>query len=164
MTVRTNLLATALFAASAAASAQSPGDYHLYFTEAFTQYGQSVEDCETLRETKQPPSADVLQELRQYDPQNVRVFLVYNDYKRMQNCSSDAATQLLIATGSLKNEGNLLEETRQSIEALEETLFLGTDLDYEMKYRALPTAIRNELERVDYFQTPYNAFSVIDEL
>ena len=164
MKVRPHLLATALLATCTTASAQSPGDYHLYFAEAFTQYGQSIEDCETLRETKQPPSANVLEELRQYDPQNVRVFLVYNDYKRMQNCSSDAATQLLIAAGSLKNEDNLLEETRESIKALEGLLFLRTDLDYEMKYRALPSAMRNELEGVDYFQTPYKAFSVIDEL
>lgn len=164
MKVRTNSLVTALFAACTTANAQSPGDYHLYFTEAFAEYGQSVEDCEQLRQSKQPPSTGVLQELRQYDPQNVRVFLVYNDYKRMQNCSSDAATQLLVAAGSLKNEDNLMDETRQSIEALEGTLFLDTDLDYEMKYRALPTAMRNELEQVNYFQTPFQAFSVIDKL
>ena len=164
MTVRINLLAMALVVGSTAANAQSPGDYHLYFTETFAEYGQSVEDCETLRQTRQPPGADILQKLRQYDPQNVRVFLVYNDYKRMQNCSSNEAAQLLVAAGSLKNEGNLLEETRLAIEALEKTLFMDTDLDYEMKYRALPTAMRTKLEQMNYFQTPFQAFSVIDKL
>lgn len=164
MTLRRTLLATLVAGTCTLANAQSPGDYHTYFTEAFSQYGQAVEACETLRQTKEAPPVEVISKVGQYEIQNLRVFLMYNDFKRMQECSSNGAVEMLIAGGSLRNEGNLLPETRQAVEALEETLFIGTDLAFEMKYRQLPKAMRSNLEQLDYFRTPFQAYSVLDEI
>ncbi len=164
MIVRRTLLTLTMAGSCVLAHAESPGDYHLYFTEAFARHGQSVEACERLRQTRQSPSEEVISKVSEYKLQDVRVFLMYNDFKRMQNCSSDAAAELLIALGSLQNEKDLLKETRQAVDALEEILFMGTDLDFEMKYRQLPEAMRNKLEQLDYFQTPFQAYSVLDEI
>ncbi|NWO07229.1 MAG: hypothetical protein HLX50_16530 [Alteromonadaceae bacterium] len=147
------------------ATAQSPDDYHMYFTEAFARYGEAVEACESRRDARKPPSQEVISKVGQYELQKARVFLIYNDFKRMQECSSDAAVEILVAAGSLRNkEESLLEETRLALESLEENLFIGTDLAFEMKYRELPEAMRNDLERLDYFQSPFQAYSVLDEI
>lgn len=158
------LLITFFTGACSLATAQSPSEYHMYFTEALAKYGKAVEACETRRQEKEPPSQEVINKVSQYEVHKVRVFLMYNDFKRMQECSSDATVEILIAMGSLRNNDKLLKETQLALASLEETLFIGTDLAYEMKYRNLPAAMRQDLERLDYFQSPFQAYSVLDEI
>lgn len=145
-------------------SATADPAYHEYFMDTFTEYGQAVERCQAIRHESAAPPTEVLEKIKTKDPNNLRIFLFYQEFARQDECASQETAAMLYALGSLSRADDVPEETQKAVDALSENMFNGDHLTMEMRYRALPPEFRDGMEDIDYFHSPFSALRVLKEL
>ncbi|GGY76266.1 hypothetical protein [Marinobacter zhanjiangensis] len=143
-------------------TAFSDDAYHAYFMDTFAAYGESVERCQALRDDAGAPPQELVEEIKGKDSHHLRVFLIYHEFARQDECTAEETAAMLYALGALPKVDDVPPETRQAVEALSENMFSGERLEMEMRYRDLPSGFREKLEAESWFHTPFSAFEVLE--
>ncbi|KAA8985525.1 hypothetical protein [Halospina sp. K52047b] len=151
-----------VFAVVSAAPAVA-SEARTYLGERVEAYEQAIERCEKQVRARSLPGDELLEQLRQYELKQVRVFLIARAQLLESQCERPELTELSYAIGMLKRL-DLSGKTAGRLKAVEDLLYTPSPWRFRERYESLPESMREALEGEAYFQEPFDGVAVLEAM
>lgn len=152
-----------LTATSAFAGGNNEPTAHRYISERIAQYGEAVERCEQIAASRPLPDESVIEHLRDYSIDDVRILLITRSSHVSEVCEKPELTELAYAIGVL--EGADISGTPKAIvQNIKQLVFGETTWGLKKKYLELPVSLQNILKQTDYFDKPFDDIAILNAI
>ena len=141
----------------------SASEARTHLEERVDAYEQAIERCEQQVRGRALPGDELLEQLRQYELKQVRVFLIARDQQLESQCERPELTELSYTIGMLKRL-DLSEKTAGRLKAVEDLLYTPSPWRFRERYESLPESLREMLEKETYFQEPFDGVAVLEAM
>lgn len=120
-------------------------------------------ECDSIASARAMPDPKVLGFLRQYEYEDVRVFLITRSALMAEECQKPHLTDLAYTIGMLE-ASTVFSEVKNLIASVKPLMYGEETWALKERYLQLPEIIREELESIPYFQKPFRNIPIIEEL
>lgn len=148
---------------SAACQADSRSVSRQYIESNIEQLESAIVECDSIASTRPMPDPDVLDALRQYEHEDVRVFLITRSAAMAEECQKPQLTDLAYTIGMLE-ASEAYSEVEDVIASVKPLIYGEETWALKERYFQLPERMRDELESIPYFQKPFRNIPIIERL
>ena len=149
--------------AAASVTPATASEARTHLEERVEAYEQAIERCEQQVRGRALPGDELLEQLRQYELKQVRVFLIARAQQRESQCERPELTELSYTIGMLKRL-DLSEKMAGRLKAVEDLLYTPSPWRFRERYESLPESMREALESEAYFQEPFDGVAVLEAM
>ncbi|MCL7942357.1 hypothetical protein [Marinobacter sp. ATCH36] len=149
-----------------AAACQAGGgdsDAQRYIQSDIKQLEAAIVRCDEIAANKAMPSPEIFQLLRQYEYEDVRVFLITRNAAMSEECQKPHLTELAYTIGMLE-ASTAYAEVEDLISSVKPLMYGKETWALKERYFQLPETMRKALESIPYFQEPFRDIPIIEEL
>lgn len=148
---------------SAACQADGKSVSQQYIETNIQRLESAIMECDSIASARAMPDSEVLDLLRQYEYEDVRVFLITRSAAMAEECQKPHLTDLAYTIGMLE-ASTIYSEVEDLISSVKPLMYGKETWALKEKYFQLPNSIREELESIPYFQKPFRNIPIIEEL
>ncbi|MCD1632125.1 hypothetical protein [Marinobacter shengliensis] len=149
---------------SAACQAEDGKPVSLQYIETSIQRLEAaIVECDSIASARVMPDSEVLDLLRQYEYEDVRVFLITRSAAMAEECQKPHLTDLAYTIGMLE-ASTAHTEVEDLIAGVKPLMYGKETWGLKEKYFQLPESMREELESIPYFQKPFRNIPIIEQL
>ncbi len=127
------------------------------------EYEEKLVACEEVESSRPLPTDDVIDALRKYDEDDVRRFLVSKSSISLHNCTMPEIGELSFIVGAIL-ESRDVSETNKKYAADKQFLVHVSSWGFYEHLNNLPSDMQTDLSSYHYFDKPFDALKILDEL
>lgn len=148
---------------SAACQADDKSVSQQYIETNIQRLESAIVECDSIASARAMPDSKVLDLLRQYEYEDVRVFLITRSALMAEECQKPHLTDLAYTIGMLE-ASTVFSEVEGLIASVKPLMYGNETWALKERYLQLPASMREELESISYFQKPFRNIPIIEEL
>lgn len=148
---------------SAACQASSKSVSQQYIETKIQRLEAAIVECESIASARGMPDPEVLDLLRKYDHEDVRIFLITRSAAMAEECQKPSLTDLAYTIGMLE-ASTVYSEVEDLISSVKPLIYGKETWTIKERYYHLPESMRDELEAEPYFQEPFRNIPIIEML
>lgn len=152
-----------LTATSAFAGGNNEPTAYRYISERIAQYGEAVERCEQIATSRPLPDESVIEHLRDYSIDDVRILLITRSSHVSEVCEKPELTELAYAIGVLEG-ADISGTPKEIVQNIKQLVFGETTWGLKKKYLELPVSLQNIFKQTDYFDKPFDDIAILNAI
>lgn len=134
-----------------------------YLESNIERLESAIVECDSIAAETGMPDSEVLDQLRQYEFEDVRAFLITRSAAMAEECQKPHLTDLAYAIGTLE-ASTAYGEVEVLVSDVKPLMYGEETWALKERYFQLPENMREELESIPYFQKPFRDIPIIEEL
>lgn len=127
------------------------------------EYEEKLIECEKTEAKRASPGEMAINSLRKFSEDNVRKFLVSTSAISLHNCTMPEIGELSFIVGAILESDNVSENTKKYA-AEKQYLVHVSSWGFYQHLNDLPTEMKSELSRYGYFEKPFDALKILEQL
>lgn len=134
-----------------------------FVNQKMQAYEEKLVSCEEIEDRRPSPEKEVMDELRKFDQDDVRRFLVATSSIALHNCTMPEVGDASFILGSIL-ESRVVGEDIKKYVADRQALIHASSWGFYENLNAVPSDMRSGLAEYDYFKKPFDALKILDSL
>ena len=136
---------------------------HQYIAGKIAAFNEAIERCEKVAANREAPPQSLINELKSYNLEDVRAFLITLNAKLTEDCQKPELTELAYAIGVLEG-AEVTGKPKQILDNIKPLVFGQETWGLKERYMQLPEGMRNSLEKEPYFDKPFSDIEILTTL
>nr|WP_297399320.1 hypothetical protein [uncultured Marinobacter sp.] len=163
ITRKSTILLCLVLLSAACQAGGGASDAQRYIQSDIKQLEAAIVRCDEIAAKKAIPSPETFDLLRQYEYEDVRVFLITRSAAMSEECQKPHLTELTYTIGMLE-ASTAYTEVEDLVSSVKPLMYGKETWALKERYFQLPETMRKDLESIPYFQEPFRDIPIIEEL